>query len=486
MRRIWCAFAYLENIKTGGSMKKILFLMLCMGVLLSGCSSKEAQVEQETAQSTQQPIAYSDPIYIMTTADSGIVSIDDLSGKTLAIQTLYDKESSDYVLTMLDDIDVELYESEYYQELPDLINDDKIDAWVISKGPNSLLYDYRHDYTVDEYKIVEEYTMPIYEEEEIDEDILNNDLLNKPFAIMITGIDERVDPSDYQAGRNDVNILMGVNPELKHVTTISFPRDSYIKNVCTGGTDKLTHFGINGTECVKDSIADLLDIDVEYFVQVSFSSFIDLIDALGGIKLDVPLDMCMDQDSYRDVSQPYCLSKGEDQLLYGEWALALARNRKYDGLYNGDYGRIRNQALIVNAIMERIAENPFLLVWAGLDWKAETLAYHNFDVNAQDIAALFNLARSFYDGYTVDNYFVVNNGDTTESGMSIGRIPESSLEIAKLKMQYVLSGEMDKDNPYYDEAIIGYITKGAGNYDDKYMGEEYCLEEDCKLNSEQE
>ena len=105
-------------------MKKILFLMLCMGILLSGCSSKEAQVEQETAQSTQQPIAYSDPIYIMTTADSGIVSIDDLSGKTLAIQTLYDKESSDYVLTMLDDIDVELYESEYYQELPDLINDE--------------------------------------------------------------------------------------------------------------------------------------------------------------------------------------------------------------------------------------------------------------------------------------------------------------------------------------------------------------------------
>ena len=469
-------------------MKKILILLMSMGLLLCGCSSNPSETSQpeESVEPTKEPIAYSDPIYIMTTRDSGIETLDDLEGKTLAIQTLYDKESSEYALDMLGDMEVELYESEYYQEIPDVINEGKIDAWVISEGPNSLMYDYRHDYVPEDYVVIVEGRMPIYEEEEIDEAILNNDLLNKPFAVMLTGIDERVDPSNYQAGRNDVNILMGVNPELKHVTTISFPRDSYIKNVCTGGTDKLTHFGINGTECIKDSIGDLLDIDVEYFVQVSFSSFIDLIDSLGGVKVDVPLDMCMDQDSHRDVSQPYCLSKGEDQLLYGEWALALARNRKYDGLYNGDYGRIRNQALIVNGIMERIAENPFLLVWAGLDWKADTLAYHNFDANAQDIAALFNLARSFYDGYTVDNYFIVNNGDMTESGMSIGRIPESSLEIAKLKMQYVLTGEMDQENPYYNDAIVGYVTAGAGNYDDKYMGEEYCLQGDCQLTPEGE
>ncbi|MCI5773931.1 MAG: LCP family protein [Erysipelotrichaceae bacterium] len=467
-------------------MKKLLALVLCLGLLLSGCGQKDPSNETgaENQETTKEPIAYSEPIYVMTTSQSNITSIEDLAGKTLAIQTLYDKESSEYVLSQLAGIDVEIYESEYYQEIPDLINAKKIDAWVISQGPNSLLYDYRHDYVVDDYVTVETYQRPIYEEEAIDPAVLNNDLLNKPFAIMITGIDERVDPSDYKAGRNDVNILMGVNPALKHVTTVSFPRDSYIKNVCTGGTDKLTHFGINGTECIKDSIGELLDLEVEYFVQVSFSSFIELIDSLGGVKVDVPLDMCMDQDSFRDVSQPYCLSKGEDQLLYGEWALALARNRKYDGLYNGDYGRIRNQALIVNGIMERIAENPFLLIWAGLDWKADSLAYHNFDANAQDIAALFNLARSFYDGYTVDNYFVVNNGDTTESGMSIGRIPESSLEIAKLKMQYVLTGKMDEENPYYDDAIVGYITGGAGNYDDKYIGEEYCLEGDCELTQE--
>ena len=49
-------------------------------------------------------------------------------------------------------------------------------------------------------------------------------------------------------------------------------------------------------------------------------------------------------------------------------------------------------------------------------------------------------------------------------------------EIAKLKIQYALTGEMDKESKYYEEAMLGYITGGAGNYSDKYIGEEYYLE----------
>ena len=49
------------------------------------------------------------------------------------------------------------------------------------------------------------------------------------------------------------------------------------------------------------------NVDIEYFAQVSFSTFVEMIDSLGGVVVDVPLDMCMDQDSYRNVKQPYCL-----------------------------------------------------------------------------------------------------------------------------------------------------------------------------------
>ena len=70
--------------------------------------------------------------------------------------------------------------------------------------------------------------------------------------------------------------------------------------------------------------------------------------------------------------------------------------------------------------------------------------------------------------------------------MSIGRIPEYALETAKLKAKYVLTGEIDKDSPYYEDAMIGYVTLGAGNYTDKYMGEEFCLSENCTIEEGEE
>ena len=132
--------------------------------------------------------------------------------------------------------------------------------------------------------------------------------------------------------------------------------------------------------------------------------------------------------------------------------------------------------MIINGIMERISEYPFLLLMAEYSWRANTLAYHNFDLELKDLEALFYLAESFSEGYTVDNYFIENVGDMTESGMSIGRLTERTKEIAKLKIQYAMTGEMDKESKYYEEAMLGYITGGAGNYTDKYIGQEYWLE----------
>lgn len=456
-------------------MKKYLYLLLCL--MLTGCAVTNAPESTPEPTPEPQPVRYSDPIYIVVRPDSGIESIEDLEGKVICTQALYGKESSDYVTSVLTEagITFETLEILTYEGIPNVANEDEADAWIIDKGVHEILYDYRHDYKPKNYKILEEYRIPYYEEKVIDQSILDNKLIKKPFAVMITGLDERVDPSSYRAARNDVNHLMIVNPETKHVLTVSFPRDSYMTNVCTGYKDKLTHFGLKGTECVKDSIGELLGIEIDYFVQVSFSSFVDMINSLGGVVVDVPLDMCMDMDSYRNVKQPYCLEKGET-LLYGEWALALARNRKYNGIYNGDEGRVRNQVLIINSIAKRIAENPFLLLMAEYDWRVDYLAYHNFDANLNDIQALFYLVDAFASGYTTDNYFIENVGDYTESGMYIGRIVQETLEIAKLKIEYALTGNLDRQSPYYEQAMLGYVSGGAGNKKDKYIGEEYMLD----------
>lgn len=458
-------------------MKKCLFGFLAFCLLMTGCASAPDPVPTPTPTPEPQPIGYSEPIYVVTHPDSGIETIADLEGKVICTQKGYGKESTDYVVSVLTEagITFETYEITTYEGIPDVANEKEADAWIIDKGVHEILFDYRHDYKPANYKIIEEYQIPYFEEKPVEQSILNNPLTKKPFAVMITGLDERVDPSSYRAARNDVNHLMIVNPETKHVLTVSFPRDSYMTNVCTGYKDKMTHFGLKGTECVKDSVGELLGIEIDYFAQVSFSSFIDMINSLGGVVVDVPLDMCMDMDSYRDVSQPYCLEKGET-LLYGEWALALARNRKYNGIYSGDEGRIRNQMLIINSIAKRIVENPFLLLMMGYDWRVNELVYHNFDANLNDIQALFYLVDAFSSGYTTDNYFIKNVGDYTESGMYIGRIVQETLEIAKLKIEYAMTGKLDRTSPYYEEAMLGYVSGGAGNNKDKYIGEEYMLD----------
>ena len=194
-----------------------------------------------------------------------------------------------------------------------------------------------------------------------------------------------------------------------------------------------------------------------------------MINSLGGVYIDVPMDVYMNMDSHRNVAQPYEMSSGYKNVL-GEWALALARNRKYAGIYGGDYGRIRNQALIVDSIFERIASHPYILKWAGWTWMAPILAYYNF--NDTEFKTLFALADKFSEGYTVDNYFIENAGGMV-NGASVGYMVDSSVQIAKGKIQLVTTGKVDETNPYYEEIMTGYVTGGASTTG--YVGEEYDL-----------
>jgi len=447
-------------------MKKLICALFVSLLLLSGCGSKTATEPEK------EPIGYSEPMYIITGNNSPIEKLEDLNGKKLCIGDDYPNETQ-YVLDQLKEggIEVETVKTEYYPSIYEDYNNGKFDAWLVTDDEHNMIHDYVHPYEVKDYKKIAEFKMPIYEETKVDTTIANDPLYTKPFAVMLTGIDQRVEPNEYNKALNDVNHLMIVEPQMKHVLIISFPRDSYIYGVAGGYQDKLTHLGQYGTENIKDSIGNLLDMEIPYYMQVSFSTFVDGFTKLGGVNVPVPLDMTMDQDSFRNVAQPYSLTKGYQQL-YGEWGLALARNRKY-GVYGGDYGRIRNQALIINSIIDKIANHPYVMKWAGLSWALKVLTYTNF--TDQQVKVLLALAETFKDGYTIDNYFIENTGSMTEGGMSIGLVNDSSVAIAKGKIDLVMNKHVDENNPYIKEILTGYLTGGAGDYDTEYIGTEYDL-----------
>ncbi len=460
-------------------MKKIIKLLLCISLLLLcvGCSSNNSS-DDDT--SKQEPLYYSDDIRIIS---KDVKDVSELANKVLAVQKSFDKEYSDYVIDQLKQEGIELSDDNLYwfttyAEIKPCIDDGLIDAWVVVGNREDSIVDYRSDYNPSDYTTIATYNIPFYEEETVDTSGYT-DLYTKPFMVMVNGLDGYGENSQHEWNlyRNDVNHLIVVNPEKKHVLIVSVPRDSYILNQVTGYYDKFTHFCQNGPDNPANSLGALLDVEIPYYCMTSFTWFVYGINELGGVKVDVPMNGHLDMDSTRDVANPQTYTKGEANL-YGETALALARNRKYDGIVNNDQGRIRNQALILDSLISKIANHPYILNMVGMSWMFDYLCENNF--SAEEKTTLFALAQTFEDGYTIDNYFLAGNGNLHSNGTYYVDLYDDSIEIAKGKIELVTTGSVSKDNPYYDEIMTGYITGGAGTEsdgDDGYIGTSYDLSE---------
>ena len=455
-------------------MKKFLKVLLCLSLLAcSACSSgKEKSNEKEV-------LYYSADIRIVT---KDLKSTSELTDKVLAVQSSFDKEYSDYVIEQLKNEGIELSEDNLhwftnYSEIKFDIDDGSIDAWVIYDNREDTIVDYRNDYNPSDYTTLATYNIPYYEQEEADTSNYVDYLYNEPFMVMLNGLDGYGENSvhEWSQYRNDVNHLLVVNPEKKHILIVSIPRDSYITNIVTGYKDKFTHFCQNGPDNPANSLGSLLDADIPYYCMTSFTWFVYGVNELGGVKVDVPMDGHLDMDSTRDVANPQTYEKGVHNL-YGETALALVRNRKYDGIVNNDQGRIRNQALILNGLISKIANHPYLLNMVGMSWLFDYLCENNF--SSEEKTTLFALAQTFADGYTIDNYFLEGDGNLHDNGTYYVDLYDESIEIAKGKIELVTNGSVSKDNPYYDQIMTGYITGGAGTEsdgDNGYIGTTYDL-----------
>ena len=175
-------------------------------------------------------------------------------------------------------------------------------------------------------------------------------IVTDPFVIYLSGSDTR--NQKLATSRSDVNILMIVNPETKQALLINTPRDYYVPNpVSSSGTkDKLTHCGIYGIECSMEALAQLYDVEVDYYAQINFTGFETLIDAIGGVTV------------YSDVAfntaDKYHINAGENHLD-GKQALSFARERKR--LAGGDNARGQNQMKVIKAVIGKMTSGTTII-----------------------------------------------------------------------------------------------------------------------------
>ncbi|WP_312473716.1 LytR family transcriptional regulator [Neobacillus sp.] len=158
-----------------------------------------------------------------------------------------------------------------------------------------------------------------------------------PFSVLMLGVDERKGDK----GRSDTMIVLTVNPNNKSVKMLSIPRDTRTEIIGKGKEDKINHaYAFGGIPMAMDTVENLLDIPIDYYIKVNMEGFTEMVDAVGGVTVQNDLDFT--QDGFH-------FAKGE-LTLNGAQALSYTRMRKEDP--QGDFGRQTRQRQIIEGIVK--------------------------------------------------------------------------------------------------------------------------------------
>lgn len=185
--------------------------------------------------------------------------------------------------------------------------------------------------------------------QEIDRDKVKNHrteevkVSKEPFNILLLGIEE-------QGGgqRSDVIMLLTVNPETEEVSMLSIPRDTKTYVPAAGRETKITEsFSYGGIESTIETIDELLDVPIDYYITTNFEGFEDIVDTLDGVQVNVPFTFKAQLTGSLKWKTFY-----EGQMdLNGNEALAYVRMRKKDPM--GDQGRNDRQKEVIKAIVDK-------------------------------------------------------------------------------------------------------------------------------------
>ena len=235
--------------------------------------------------------------------------------------------------------DLELINYDYYNVMMKDLMDSKIESLIIEESYYGIL-DESLNYS-SYFKILDKISIVT----ELDYSDKEVDVTKTVFSLYISGIDTY--GSIGGVSRSDVNMLVTINPTTKQMLFVSIPRDYYVQlRGTTGYKDKLTHAGVFGIDTSIGTIEDLLDVSINYYYRVNFSTLEKVIDAIGGV--DVYSKYNFTSSSYS--GGVYRFYQGYNHMN-GKQALSFARERY--NLPHGDRDRGVNQQAVLDGIVRK-------------------------------------------------------------------------------------------------------------------------------------
>ena len=257
----------------------------------------------------------------------------------------------------------------------------------------------------------------------------------EPIFILVMGISE-----DISAELTDTIMLIGYNPDTNQAFVLSIPRDSYVgKNINNGtGGEKINAlYQINkhNPEKTIEAVENITGINIDYYVIVKTSVLVNIVDTLGGVDFDVPVNMDYDDDT-QDL---HIHLKAGQQRLNGDQAEQLVRfrhnnnNTSYPASYgDNDEGRTRTQREFLKTVVEKV-------------------------IQTRDIDKIKTIAKSVFD----------NLETNIKWDQAVGYLPYAiDFKMEELEMSQLPGGMVKTtlwffkvDSTKTEEVINGYIQK---------------------------
>ena len=349
---------------------------------------------------------------IVVPKDSDIKDVSQLT--SVQAPTKVDKNNIDTLMSALKKdkkVDLNVEDVASYQEAYDNLKSGKSKAMVLSGSYASLLESVDSNYasnlkTIYTYKIKKKNNNSA---KQVD---------SKVFNIYISGIDTYGSIST--VSRSDVNIIMTVNMNTHKILLTTTPRDAYVK-IPGGGADqydKLTHAGIYGVETSEQTLENLYGIKIDYYARINFTSFLKLIDQLGGVTVH-------NDQAFTSLHGKFDFPVGDIQMN-SEQALGFVRERY--SLDGGDNDRGKNQEKVISAIVNKLASLDSVSNFTSIVNNLQDSVQTNMSLDT--INALANTQLDSGSKFTVTSQAVTGTGSTGQ--LTSYAMPNSSLYMMKL------------------------------------------------------
>lgn len=456
-------FVLLINFSTHGLVSKILCsLMVVVLSAVYGLGNYYLYSTNTTLETvTDQENKAKNTVSVVALNSSGLEDVNSLEGSKLGVLKTIGNEATKKSLTDLKKNNV-TYTKKTYDNMLGMLKalyDGEVDAIVLNEAYRSNVCDLE-DYTNfnNDTKVIHK---TVYYTKENSSSLAVSDITSKPFNILISGNDSF--GSLDENARSDVDMLVTINPVTSTILLTSIPRDSYVKEVCNdyacnyGAYDKLTHTGIYGVDTTKDTIENMLDIDINYVYRVNFTSMIDIVDALGGVDVTVPEGMAVSK--FYTNSNLEGVHEGEN-CLDGKRALAYSRERK--AYLDGDLQRARNQQQVLQAMFKKATSPEIIKNYTSL-LKALVGAFDT-NMTTQEITSFIKYQIQAKPSWKFEQFVLKGDNDLRTSAelgseVSVVILYDSYINIAHDKIQAVLDGQSSDTIEADDDVPAGTLSE---------------------------